>query len=350
MTRFAPLWGLYTLCMILGMMLLTQGSGNGYSFQRDLCSLPQAMNVINFGYAVLAAQLLFGDLYNSRMCNALHALPIRRECWFGTHVAAGFAFSLVPTLIGALTAAGLDAISNSMVTASWQLPWLNLALMNLQYLFYFGLAVFCVMCVGNRFAMTLVYGIVNFFAVIVYWFYYTIYEPLLYGVFITEEPFVLFCPVWQMIDNYEVIHVARAEVEHATYSEWFVESVTLGEGVTEVGTNAFADIRSLDALHIGDSVTLLGAYAFVSDSHLKVTFGENSRLSRMEDGALNRPLVDTTLPHGITYIGEQGLYGDEVSYAGTMAEWEAIEKHEKWCSDSITVHCTDGDVNFDPKG
>ena len=33
-----------------------------------------------------------------------------------------------------------------------------------------------------------------------------------------------------MIDNYEVIHVARAEVEHLTYSEWFVESVTLGEG------------------------------------------------------------------------------------------------------------------------
>lgn len=134
------------------------------------------------------------------------------------------------------------------------------------------------------------------------------------------------------------------------FSPSALKSVTLGEGVTEVGANAFADIRSLDALHIGDSVTLLGAYAFVSDSHLKVTFGENSRLSRMEDGALNRPLVDTTLPHGITYIGEYGLYGDEISYAGTMAEWEAIEKHEKWCSDSITVHCTDGDVSFDPKG
>ena len=134
------------------------------------------------------------------------------------------------------------------------------------------------------------------------------------------------------------------------FSPSALKSVTLGEGVAEVGANAFADNRSLDALHIGDSVTLLGAYAFVSDSHLKVVFGENSRLSRIEDGALNRPLVDTTLPHGITYIGEQGLYGDEVSYAGTMAEWEAIEKHEKWCSDAITVHCTDGDVSFDPKG
>lgn len=133
------------------------------------------------------------------------------------------------------------------------------------------------------------------------------------------------------------------------FSPSALKSVTLGEGVTEVGANAFADNRSLDALHIGDSVTLLGAYAFVSDSHLKVTFGENSRLSRMEDGALNRPLVDTTLPHGITYIGEYGLYGDEISYAGTMAEWEAIEKHAAWSSSDITVHCTDGDVSFDPE-
>ena len=133
------------------------------------------------------------------------------------------------------------------------------------------------------------------------------------------------------------------------FSPAALKSVTLGEGVTEVGANAFEN-QSLERLYIGDDVTLLGTYAFATYSPLKVVFGENSRLSRIEDGALNRPLVDTTLPHGITYIGEQGLYGDEVSYAGTMAEWEAIEKHEKWCSDAITVHCTDGDVSFDPKG
>lgn len=195
LTRFAPLWGLYTLCMVLGMMLLTQGSGDGYSFQRDLCSLPQAMNVINFGYAVLAAQLLFGDLYNSRMCNALHALPLRRECWFGTHMAAGFAFSLIPTLAGALVAAGLDAVSNSMVTASYQLPWLNLLLMNLQYLFYFGLAVFCVMCVGNRFAQGLLYTIINFAAGIAFWLVDTLFTPMFYGIRLEGEPFLTFMPV-----------------------------------------------------------------------------------------------------------------------------------------------------------
>lgn len=133
------------------------------------------------------------------------------------------------------------------------------------------------------------------------------------------------------------------------FSPCALKSVTLGEGVTEVGANAFEN-QSLERLHIGDDVTILGTYAFATYSPLKVTFGENSRLSRIEDGALNRPLVDTTLPHGITYIGEYGLYGDEVSYAGTMAEWEAIEKHTAWSSTDITVHCADGDVSFDPKG
>lgn len=194
-TRFAPLWVLYTVCMILGMMLLVQGAGNGYSFQRDLCNLPQAMNAINFVYAAIVAQMLFGDLYNSRMCNALHALPVRRECWFGTHVAAGFVFSIVPTLVGALVAALLDAVSNSVVTASYQLPWLNFLAMNLQFTFYFGLALFCIMCAGNRFAQALIYGSINFASVIAFWLVDTLFTPMFYGLQTNEEPFLLLSPV-----------------------------------------------------------------------------------------------------------------------------------------------------------
>lgn len=194
-TRFAPIWILYTVCMILGVVMLFQDSVNGYIFQRSLCSLPQSMNVINFCYAVIVAQLLFGDLYSSRMCNALHALPLRRECWFGTHVAAGLSFSLVPTLIGMLLAALLNALGDSTMPGGWQLPWLNLLAMNLQYLFYFGLAVLCAMLVGNRLAQGLVYGIVNFTSVILYWLVDTLITPLYYGLQTDQEPFLRLAPV-----------------------------------------------------------------------------------------------------------------------------------------------------------
>ena len=194
-TRFAPIWILYIVCMILGVVMLFQDSVNGYIFQRHLCTLPQSMNIINFFYAVIVAQLLFGDLYSSRMCNALHALPLRRESWFGTHVAAGLSFSLVPTLIGMLLAALLNALGDSTMPGGWQLPWLNLLAMNLQYLFYFGLAVLCAMLVGNRLAQALIYGIVNFTSVIVYWLGDTLITPLYYGLQTDQEPFLRLSPV-----------------------------------------------------------------------------------------------------------------------------------------------------------
>ena len=194
-TRFAPLWILYTVCMILGVVMLFEDAANGYIFQRHLCTLPQSMNIINFFYAAIVAQLLFGDLYSSRMCNALHALPLRRESWFGTHAVAGLSFSLVPTLIGMLLAALLNALGDSNMAGGWQLPWLNLLAMNLQYLFYFGLAVLCAMLAGNRLAQGLVYGIVNFASVIVYWLVDTLITPLYYGLQTDQEPFLRLSPV-----------------------------------------------------------------------------------------------------------------------------------------------------------
>jgi hypothetical protein len=53
-------------------------------------------------YALVCALTLFGDLFNSRMCNAIHALPLRRESWFCTHALTGLCFSVVPNLVFAL--------------------------------------------------------------------------------------------------------------------------------------------------------------------------------------------------------------------------------------------------------
>ena len=221
-TRFAPAWVLYTVGLFM-ILTVTMMDDAEYYRAANLADSLSFMAAVNLCYGFLNGQLLFGDLFSARHCNALHAMPLRRECWFTTHMVSGLLFALVPNGLMMLVAL-------PMLGSGWQVAlWWYLAAA-LEYLFFFGLAVLSALCVGNRFAMTLVYGIINFFALIVYWFYHTIYEPLLYGVFISEEPFLLFCPVWQMIDNYEVIHVARAEVEHLNYSDWFVQSVTLGEG------------------------------------------------------------------------------------------------------------------------
>ena len=224
LTRFAPVWVLYTvvLFMILTVVMIDDAE---YYRAASLADSLGFMALLNLCYGFLNGQLLFGDLFNARHCNALHAMPLRRECWFVTHTVSGLLFALVPNALMAL-------VSLLMLGGGWTVAlWWYLAAV-LQYLFFFGLAVLSALCVGNRFAMTLVYGIINFFALIVYWFYHTIYEPLLYGVYINEQPFVRFCPVWQMMGNNELIYVGRGEsFDGFQYIyDYFVQSVSLGGG------------------------------------------------------------------------------------------------------------------------
>ena len=87
LTRFAPLWGCYSIFLLL-MLTVLIGLRTEYIRCLNAADYVIAMGIVNLIYAFLAAQMLFGDLFNSRMCNALHALPLKRECWFGTHVTA----------------------------------------------------------------------------------------------------------------------------------------------------------------------------------------------------------------------------------------------------------------------
>ena len=198
LTRFAPLWGLYTLCLMLGLFLLA-GNGLNYDLPNNLAQCIQVMAVINLGYALLAAQVLFGDLYNARMCNVLHALPLRRECWFGTHIVSGLFMSIVPTAL--MTVVALILMSFSSTVNGWQLPLYWMLGTNLEYIFFFGVAVFSALCTGNRVAMAVVYAILNFASIIAYYMVGVLYIPMLHGVILQAAPYLLLCPVAEIVGN-----------------------------------------------------------------------------------------------------------------------------------------------------
>ena len=186
-TRFAPSWILYTVGLLLTFMI-------GFSTHCSNCTADNmgwtayAGAIVNFFYALLNAQLLFGDLFQSRMANALHALPLRRESWFAIHTVSGLLFALVPNFLFA-------AIMALFSTAVPALPWLWLAWGMGTYVFFFGLAVFCATCVGSRFALAVVYGILNFASLLAAWLYDTVYLPLLYGLTMDINPFLKLSPV-----------------------------------------------------------------------------------------------------------------------------------------------------------
>ena len=192
-TRFFPVWVLYTIGLLLSLVILVEIEDT-IDFHMNIRNLGVLINVfavINCGYALVCAQLLFGDLYNSRMCNALHAMPMRRETWFVTHILSGLSFFVIPNLLFALLT--LPLLGPVTYTAGYF--FLGVLL---PYLFFFGVAVFSVMCAGNRFAMALVYGIINTLALLVGWVLQTLYDPLLYGITIDVDSLSFFCPLVQI--------------------------------------------------------------------------------------------------------------------------------------------------------
>lgn len=185
-TRFAPIWGLYTVFMLIFVFFLWDEGRN--DFATSAPTIMALMGIVNLVYAGIAAVMLFGDLFQSRMCNALHAMPLRREGWFLTHLTAGLLFSAAPNLLGAV-------LAGMMLERLAFLAYVWLAMAVLSYVFFFGVAVFSCMCAGNRLGAAAIYAIINFLAVVVTFFVQVFYVPLLYGVKLDIFEFYSLSPV-----------------------------------------------------------------------------------------------------------------------------------------------------------
>lgn len=180
LTRFAPLWLLYTLGLLLISTLMYLEDGQQFWFASRMGELIQYSALFNLFYAPAVAMLLFGDLYNSKLCYGLHALPMKRLCWYRTHILSGLLFSLIPTAI--MCGLAIPLLSGTCVVDGWQIGLWTFLGMNLTYVCFFGIAVVSCLCVGNRFAMIAMYALFNGGAYVAYFLIDTLYTPMLYGV------------------------------------------------------------------------------------------------------------------------------------------------------------------------
>lgn len=208
LSRFWPVWVGYTLALGL-IQVIISGDGLDYWYAVNMADLLCAMGLVNLIFALVSAQMLFGDLFSSRLCSGIHCLPLKRQDWFSAHLQAGFFFSLVPTALITLFSEGVILLHSNMVDG-WQIPLYWFLGSNLQYMFFFGLAVFCAMCAGNRLGMAMVYGIANSFSLLVYLLVDQLYVPLLHGVTTMSGPFELLCPVFH-ITNTRCLATERME-------------------------------------------------------------------------------------------------------------------------------------------
>ena len=208
LTRFWPVWAGYLLFLALLQVILSNDE-LAYWYAASLGECIAVMGIFNGIYALVAAQMLFGDLFNTRMCNGMHSLPLTRQEWFDVHIATGFLFSLVPTALMAGFSEIIIGLYSTMVDG-WQLPLYWFAGTNIQYVFFYGLAVFAVMCAGNRFGASIVYAIANFGSLLVYLLVDQLYTPLLKGVVTTSAPFERLSPIYH-ITSTRFIDASRKE-------------------------------------------------------------------------------------------------------------------------------------------
>lgn len=225
-TRFAPCWASYLILLILVLVNLAD-NGNVYYRAVNVEDAMAAMSWVNLIYAAVVAQLIFGDLYNSRLCNALHALPVTREGWFLSHSAAGLAFSLVPNTLIALL--GLPVLR---LGAGWSAVFWWLLDSELQYILFFGTAVLCIMLSGNRLGQLALYAMISFAGLAVLWLATSIYEPLLYGIQIDEDVFYPYCPVANITQMSDLLLIEREQIndEFGNYMYYELLGVAPGEG------------------------------------------------------------------------------------------------------------------------
>ena len=222
LTRFAPLWVLTTILEVL--CLVTEGS-----IREDLAfSIAiylSTMTILVMIYALVAASCVFGDLFNSRMCHGLHAMPMRREGWLLTNLASGFLFALIPSVVGGLVAAVL------LKEYAWvALVWQTITM--LQFVFFFGVAVFSAVCAGKRSGMMLIYLLINFLAMLIYWIADLFYRPLLPGVVLPLDTFSWFTPVNTMSNLEYIPNIYQKGLDYTVQiKDWNYLLICVGVGI-----------------------------------------------------------------------------------------------------------------------
>lgn len=129
-----------------------------------------------------------------------------------------------------------------------------------------------------------------------------------------------------------------------------LESITIPETVTLVGTSAFSDINTLKSAKFLGNIDVLGTYAFLRCKSLENVEIQGVKIIKSGAFAGCNSLSNLAIPNTVTHIEEHPFKDTQISqliYKGTMKEWQNIKKASgvsHWFKDSnITeIKCEDG--------
>jgi hypothetical protein len=137
----------------------------------------------------------------------------------------------------------------------------------------------------------------------------------------------------------------------STFIQQPLTSITIPDSVTSIGEGAFYNCIALTNIVIGDSVTTIDNGAFYNCIALtNIVIGDSVTSIGNQAFYQCSSLTSVVIPDSVTTISGwafsncSGLVN--ITYNGTIAQWNAIEKEPNWNKEvpATHVHCTDGDV------
>lgn len=185
LSRLWPLWALCLLALLIAYpMVLSLNATNSYAALEALGNITFSFGIfLAVSYAVVCAACLFHYLHNTCSAYMLHAFPFTRNTLFLTNVLSGLLFFLLPLSAAFLTALLILTPLGTQAVQMLLLCWLVLLL---AYLFFFGLAVFCMFLTGRTASAVLIYCVLNFLATLLELLLRTLLEPALYGLVLPD--------------------------------------------------------------------------------------------------------------------------------------------------------------------
>lgn len=199
--RGMPVWGIYLLSW-LALFPLRMISRSDWMDAKEarryvLDAIVVNSHILPAIYALAAACMVFGYLYKARSANFFAALPLKREAHFATNYIAGLLYALLPNLVIAV----FTLLAGAIIGVSlWQevLIWYGMSAMS--YVFFFSFAALCAMLVGHLAALPILYGILNFTAVVIEAIVRSILSTFVYGLYYDGGGiFNSLSPVWHML-------------------------------------------------------------------------------------------------------------------------------------------------------
>lgn len=199
--RTMPLWIIYTLVLFI-VLPLNHMDGN-YSWSVFASEYREAAlimgNLVHPVYGVILAAVFFGYLNKTRSAYMLHAFPVTRSSLFVTNWCSGLAVMLAPQLF--VTGAALLLCSGAYRGGGVAAILLSLGLMVLQYLFFYGLAVFCMQLTGKTSAGVLTALVLNVLVWALESLTRATVRPLLYGIPTGESVLWFLSPFMDFFGN-----------------------------------------------------------------------------------------------------------------------------------------------------